>query len=132
MPQQEAQISTDEKNVMKTILLVEDDLDIGEVLVEIIKQETPYSALLVDDGFKAMNVVKEFQPHLLILDYQLPRMNGIELYDHLHAMEMLEHTPAIMMSALLPSRELAKRNIVGMSKPIDIDEFLQMIDDFLA
>ena len=69
---------------IKTILLVEDDVNIGEVLVQAITQETPYHAMLVPDGFEALKAVKKTMPDLLILDYHLPRMTGIELYDQLH------------------------------------------------
>ena len=117
---------------VKTILLVEDDANIGEVLVQAITQETPYMALLVADGFEALKTVNGIKPNLFILDYQLPRMNGIELYDHLHAIKTLEHTPALMMSARLPHKELEKRQIQGMNKPLDLDEFLQTIEELLA
>jgi DNA-binding response OmpR family regulator len=120
-----------EHSSVKTILLVEDDEHIGEVLAEAITQETPYLALLVTDGFEALKVVKGVKPNLFILDYQLPRMNGIELYDKLHAVEALERVPAIMMSARLPQQALRERDIIGMNKPLDLDEFLQTIEKLL-
>jgi DNA-binding response OmpR family regulator len=121
-----------EHSSVKTILLVEDDEYIGDVLVQAITQETPYLALLVSDGFEALHTIKGVKPNLFILDYQLPRMNGIELYDKLHMVKTLEHVPTIMMSARLPQQELHKRQIVGMNKPIDLDEFLQTIEELLA
>lgn len=117
---------------VKTVLLVEDDVNIGEVLVQAIMQETPHFAILAADGFEALNTVQNIRPNLFILDYHLPRMNGIELFDHLHAMETLEHVPAIMISARLPEKELARRNMQGMNKPIDLDEFLQRIEELLV
>ncbi len=116
----------------KMILLVEDDANIGEVLTQAINQETPYTALLVADGLEALQAVEEVEPSLFILDYQLPQMNGIDLYDKLHTIETLAHVPAIMISARLPQQELDKRQILGMHKPIDLDEFLQTIEDLLA
>lgn len=116
----------------KMILLVEDDANIGEVLTQAINQETPYTALLVPDGLEALQAIKEIKPSLFILDYQLPYMNGIDLYDKLHAIEALVHVPAIMMSARLPQQELDKRQMLGMNKPIDLDEFLQTIEELLA
>jgi DNA-binding response OmpR family regulator len=123
--------TTDEKHAVKTILIVEDDEYIGEVLVQAIIQETSYFAILVADGQAALHAVMEIKPSLFILDYQLPRMNGIELYDHLHAIPELKLTPAMMISARLPQQELEKRDILGMNKPLDLDEFLQAIDQLL-
>lgn len=116
---------------VKLVLLVEDDVDIGEVLLEIITQETPYQAVLKTDGQEALAAVQSQKPDLFILDYHLPHMTGIELYDKLHAIDELARVPALMISARLPLQELKKRNIVGMNKPIDLDDFLQTIDRFL-
>ncbi|HEY4389082.1 MAG TPA: response regulator [Ktedonobacteraceae bacterium] len=119
------------QNSEKLVLLVEDDVDIGEVLLEVITQETPYQALLKTDGQEALAAVQSQKPDLFILDYHLPRMTGIELYDRLHAIDELACVPALMISARLPLQELRKRNIVGMNKPIDLDDFLQAIERFL-
>ena len=118
--------------IVKTILLVEDDATIGEVLSLIISQETPYVGLLAYDGTEALDLIQDIEPNLFILDYQLPRMNGIELYDRLHAIEGLKHIPAIMISAQLPQREIDKRHIIGMNKPFDIEELLQTIEAHLV
>lgn len=125
------QKTPDEQTTVKTILIVEDDNNIGEVFVQAISQETTYLAVLVADGSSALETVKGIRPNLFILDYQLPRMNGIELYDRLHAMKELENIPAIMMSARLPRQELEKRALVGLNKPIDLDDFLQTIERLL-
>jgi DNA-binding response OmpR family regulator len=117
-----------EETHIKTILLVEDDTDIGEVLLQAIVQETPYLAILVADGLAALKAIQGVKPDLFILDYYLPQMNGIELYDKLHTIAGLEHVPAIMLSARLPEQELKKRNILGMHKPIELDEFFQAIE----
>jgi DNA-binding NtrC family response regulator len=117
---------------VKTVLIVEDDIHIGEVLVQAIVQETPFIAILAQSGDEALNLVKNIKPSLFILDYQLPRMNGIELYDILQTNADLAQLPAIMISAQLPVKELQKRNIKGMNKPLDLDDFLQTIEQFLA
>lgn len=116
---------------VKTILLVEDDANIGEVLMQAIAQETPFLAMLVSDGYEALKAAEGIKPNLLILDYQLPRMNGIELYDQLILKQELADIPTIMISARLPYKELQKRRIVGMNKPIDLDEFLQTIEELI-
>jgi len=123
--------SIQEKAAVRTMLIVEDDEYIGEVLVQAIIQETSYLAVLVPDGQAALHTAAEIKPSLFILDYQLPRMNGIELYDRLHAMPDLNMVPAMMISARLPQKELEKRDILGMHKPLDLDEFLQAIDSLL-
>ena len=116
----------------KTVLVVEDDTGIGNFLVQAISQETTHHALLVSDGFQALKAVASIKPSLFILDYQLPRMNGIELYDHLHATPGLEEIPAIVISARLPRQEIEKRKIMSMSKPLELDDFLNTIERLLG
>lgn len=132
MTQSSEQVDTEAHAQVKTILLVEDDIHIGEVLVQAILQETSFLAILVQSGDEALHTVQGIKPNLFILDYQLPRMNGIELYDELHTISSLKQVPVIMISAQLPVKELKKRNIIGMNKPLDLDEFLQTIERFLA
>ena len=115
----------------QTILVVEDDDGVGDFLVQAISQETPYQALRVADGFEALRIMEKIKPSLFILDYQLPQMNGIELYDRLHALKTFEHVPAIVISARLPRQEIEKRELIGMNKPLELDELLQTIEGLL-
>jgi len=128
----DAQSAVEKTAAIKTILVVEDDVGIGSFLTQAISQETRHQAMLVTDGFQALNAITSIKPSLFILDYQLPRMNGIELYDKLHATQGLEDVPAILISARLPKLDIEKRNIVGMSKPLELDEFLHTIEELLA
>src|SRR5947208_297748 len=126
------QPSEDKDTIVKTVLVVEDDTGIGNFLVQAISQETSHHALLVADGFQALKAVASIKPSLFILDYQLPRMNGIELYDKLHTTKGLEEIPAIVISARLPKHEIEKRRIIAMSKPLELDDFLNTIEKLLG
>ena len=129
---EDAQSAAEKTATVKTILVVEDDVGIGSFLTQAITQETRHQAMLVTDGFQALNAITNIRPNLFILDYQLPRMNGIELYDKLHATRGLEEVPAILISARLPKLDIEKRKIVGMNKPLELDEFLHTIEELLA
>ena len=114
---------------IKTILIVEDDPDIGEFLTIALSQETPYLTIVATNGFQALKMVKNLKPELFLLDYSLPRMNGLELYDHLHTTAGLEEVPAIFMSANLPHKELEHRQV---SKPFELEALLHLIEQLLA
>ena len=124
--------SSEASNNIKTILVVEDDEDIGSFIVEALLQETSHQALLVTTGFKALETVKTIKPNLFVLDYLLPRMNGIELYDRLHATQELQDIPAVMISANIPTSEARKRKITCLKKPFELDELLQTIEELIA
>lgn len=125
-------MSLQEQPSLKTILLVEDDVPIGEVLVQAITQETTHITVVAQSGEEALKLIKSIKPSLLILDYRLPGMTGLEVYDHIHSIEEFVGVPAMMISAQLPTSELKKRKITGMNKPLDLDEFLQTIERLLA
>jgi len=117
---------------VKTVLVVEDDEDIGALIVEALSQETPYQALLATDGLQALEMIRSFAPRLFLLDYRLPGMDGIELYDHLHATKGLESVPTLMISVNVPMLEMQKRSIIYMKKPFDLGELLQTISKLLT
>ena len=116
----------------KTVLIVEDDEDIGLFLVQCIVHETPFRALLVTNGSDALQEIRTTQPSLFLLDYHLPGMNGIELYDQLQGLELGKNIPVIMISATLPYHEVARRHMIGMKKPIDLDVLLQTIENHIV
>lgn len=113
----------------RTVLVVEDDRNVGSLLVSIIEEELFYRAILTDNGYKALEIVEETRPHLLILDYQLPGgMNGIQLYDRLHARPGLEEVPALVISANAPLDEIQQRQIHYLKKPFELNELLEVTE----
>jgi len=112
------------------ILVVEDDENIGMFVVQALTSETPYKAILVTDGFQALNVVDKMMPRLFITDYRLPYMNGIELYDRIRP--KIDDAPAIIMSAYMPEQEVQKRKLVSLNKPFELDELLNTVERLLA
>ena len=132
MYKKEEQSCQDKTIIDKTILVIEDDDSIGMLLVEALSQETPYKALLVTDAFQALKAVHQVKPCLVITDYHLPYINGIELYDRLHSTDDLVNTPAIIMSAYLPEEEIRKRHLISLSKPFELDELLDTVEKLLA
>jgi CheY-like chemotaxis protein len=113
----------------RTVLVVEDDRNVGSLLVSIIEEELFYHAILTDNGYKALEIVEETRPHLLILDYQLPGgMNGIQLYDRLHAQPGLEEIPALVISANAPIDEIQQRQIHYLKKPFELNELLEVTE----
>src|SRR5690349_14194102 len=106
----------------KVILIVEDDEGIGQFLVQAIAQYTPYHPTWVTDGFAALKLIHDLKPDLLIFDYQLPHMNGIQLYDQVRSIKGFEAIPTILMTAGggMPWSHIEKRQVVGIAKPLEL------------
>ena len=119
--------------LFSTILLVEDDEDVGEMLAEVFKQARPYLVLHTTDGAHALEAVRTIKPNVVLVDYQLPGIDGLELYDRLHAIEELEDVPALLMSANAPPpEELHKRAIGFIAKPFEIADLFTAVDALLS
>jgi CheY-like chemotaxis protein len=117
---------------VKTVLLVEDDIDIRDALTTLLHEATPYQAIPVADGFTALRVVRALIPDLVLLDYQLPGMDGLECLDHLRASKGMEHTPVILMSAALPQSVQARPNLTLLEKPFEMDALLDLIRQLVS
>ncbi len=115
-----------------TILIVEDDADIGLFLQQLIEEETPYNTVVIDNGLTALEKAPHIRPCLMLLDYRLPGINGLELYDRLSSKDDIQNVPAIMMSATLPIKELEQRGIYQLRKPMDVGGVLRMIAHAMA
>ena len=131
MPQGTEPLAREAQEATKTILVVEDDLAIASFLVAAIEQETPYRAIMATDSHAALDLVRHFIPNLLLLDYRLPGMNGIELYDHLKEVAPI---PAILMTASrqLPQEQIQQRQLITFRKPFELDVFLATIETLLT
>jgi CheY-like chemotaxis protein len=79
-----------------------------------------------------INKHKELRPDLVILDYHLPRMNGLEVYDRLHAIKELEHVPTILTTAGVLEHDIQERHLIGISKPVDLNKMLDIIEELLS
>lgn len=134
MSQDTIQLGGESQATTNTILLVEDDPNISAFLVEAIAQETPYRAIVASDSHAALQLVRHFTPCLFVLDYGLPGMNGIELYDRLHINLELTAIPAILITAnrSVPQQQIRQRQLVTFLKPLELDSFLATIETLLA
>jgi DNA-binding NtrC family response regulator len=124
-----------EKNT-KTIVVIEDDDGIAAFIVEAIRLETPYQIIRFADGYEAWNLMlyQNLLPDLLILDYNLPLMTGIKLYDHIHARKEFAYIPALVISAHLNvCKEAAKeRHLACLEKPFELNDLLDMIEKLIV
>lgn len=117
------------------ILVVEDDEATREVVQIVIESETPYQTLLISGGqetLQRIEEVKQARPGLFLLDFQLPFMNALDLYDQLHAIPELRNVPAIIMTAStisdMQQEAVAARYIDIFWKPFEVHDLLDCIE----
>jgi len=117
---------------VKSILVVEDNPALGNLLWEILQDETPCRIFLVSSGEAALNLLQMVKPQLFLLDYCLPGMNGLELVDQIRNIEGYNQTPILLMSAALPQGNIAKQYLRSLQKPFDLDRLLELVAELLV
>ena len=115
------------------ILLIEDEIKIAQFL-ELDLSDEGYQVGIAYDGITGLEAAKTTQPDLVILDWNLPGLNGLEVCRHMRSAG--NSTPIIFISAL-SSRE---NHIAGlkagandfMVKPFNTEELLAKITNWLT
>ncbi|HEY1074400.1 MAG TPA: response regulator [Patescibacteria group bacterium] len=83
---------------MPTILLVDDDTEMLRLYKMILEEK--FDVLTAESGEKALTVVKESHPDLVLLDIMMPAMNGIEVLEHIKADPETSATAVAMLTNL--------------------------------
>lgn len=109
---------------MKNILIIDDDLDIGNVLEKILKNEG-YSVSRAYSGTEAVFVLSQSRPDLILLDLMLPGLSGEEVLPYIKGI------PVIVMSAKVDVDNKVELLLGGavdyVTKPFHTKELLARI-----
>lgn len=118
----------------KIIVIVDDDHDIGDLLQQIILDQTAYKVVWIAESDLALQAASFLRPSLLLLDYMLPSMNGLFLYDRLQEIETFRGIPTVIISAgsTLPFEEMRSRGMHLLKKPFEIDDLLDLLAELLS
>jgi len=111
----------------KVILLVEDDLLLSEFLAGMIGMFVSYEVVSANNAFQALSLTKDVRPDLFLFDYQLPGINGLELYQQLHSQPTFAKIPVLFVSAVAPKEAFEKQHLPYIGKPFDMDDLLYKI-----
>jgi two-component system KDP operon response regulator KdpE len=116
----------------RVVIVVEDDVPIGELLAGVINDEDGYRAFHVSRPTEALHALEQVKPDLLVLDVGLPGMSGLELYDRLQKDVRLRDVPVMFETAV--SREYGvefrKRGIRKvLQKPFDLNELIANVKE---
>jgi CheY-like chemotaxis protein len=113
---------------MKRRVLVVDDDRVNLALLEIGLKNKDYEVLLAQNGEEALALVKSEKFDIIILDYQMPKMNG---YDFMKEIQVLPQgkVPVIMLTASESMKDVFfMEGVRGyMVKPVDLEQLDQKI-----
>ena len=114
-----------------SILVVEDDHAVAELMRTLLNQVAGWGATVVHDAAAAREVFRHVRIEVLVLDVNLPGISGLELLELLRRDPSWNEPPVILMSALADQPGI--REVVGggmakfIPKPFDVDQLIDEI-----
>jgi two-component system cell cycle response regulator DivK len=119
---------------MTQILVVEDNPMNMELAVDLL-ETYGYEITSAEDGFKALERVKETKFDLILLDMQLPGMDGPEVLERLKADPATSAVPVVALTAHAMSGDAKRFMEAGcagyISKPIDVHQFKPTVAQYI-
>ena len=114
------------------ILVIDDEAAIAELIGDFC-ESMGYSVKTVTDSRDALRMAKEFRPHLITLDLQMPEVDGFELLRRFKADPDTAGIPVIIVSVL--AREVERQGLLSaaqaiLSKPIDFRTLRERVDRY--
>ena len=116
------------------ILVVEDEADVANVIRTVLVEEG-YLVGLARDGAEGLQMARDWNPDLILLDVHLPKIDGGELLKHLRGHPPTANTPIVAMSAsenIRQHTEELRAADAALSKPFDVDALLTQVAFHLA
>ncbi|MFZ6658492.1 hybrid sensor histidine kinase/response regulator [Undibacterium sp. TJN19] len=126
-------ISSDEASQpvhIRTALVVDDSLSARRATAQIMR-DAGYEVRTAIDGLDAVALLDEALPDVILVDMEMPRMNGLELTSHVRARKLPKHIPIIMITSRSTQKHRQQGDAAGVDaylvKPFNDDALLQQI-----
>ncbi len=118
----------------KTIMVVDDSITIRKITERMLKRYG-IDVVLAKDGVDATNILQDSIPDLMLLDIEMPRMDGFEVASYVRNDERLKDIPIIMITSRTGAKHKEKAMEIGvdeyLGKPFQEDELVKDINKIL-
>jgi chemosensory pili system protein ChpA (sensor histidine kinase/response regulator) len=88
------------------------------------------------DGLEAISILDKWKPNILLVDMEMPRMNGLELTAHIRARAGMERVPVVMITSRSTEKHRQQAETAGvnvyLTKPFSDDELLRHVMELTA
>jgi chemosensory pili system protein ChpA (sensor histidine kinase/response regulator) len=116
-------------------MVVDDSLTVRRVTQRLLSREG-YKVLLAKDGVDALEQLQTVQPDVMLVDIEMPRMDGFDLTRNVRSDARTRHIPIIMITSRTASKhrnlamELGVNEYLG--KPYQDEELLRLLSGFVS
>jgi two-component system cell cycle response regulator DivK len=118
----------------RTILHVEDNFD-NRLLVRRLLNASGYKIVEAENAVGAMNALKSLRPDLILMDINMPDVDGYTLTSKIKSIPHLFGIPVIAITANVMKGDRERTLDAGcdgyIEKPIDVDRFIDQVEKFL-
>jgi DNA-binding response OmpR family regulator len=120
----------------KRVLVVDDDPQIVEMFRDLLGKDEAIEIRSAGTGYDAGLLTESFRPHLIILDYMLPDINGNIVCRRLREREEFKDTKIIFVSGVVDQKEIDMLRSAGaddfIRKPFDVVNLMSRVKNMLA
>jgi two-component system cell cycle response regulator DivK len=120
---------------MKTVLIVEDNEKNMKLARDILRAKG-YVTLEAVNGLDGVRLALEHKPDLVLMDIQLPDINGIEAFERIRANAETAKVPVIAFTASVTTGDRSRIGDAGfdgfLGKPINLKEFIETVRRMLG
>jgi len=117
-----------------TILIAEDNADSREVMATLLRLKG-FQVIAAENGVEALELALLRSPDLIVLDFELPGLNGLSVVQSLRAIPNFLKTPIVILSGHDPARYRQAALNAGcddyLVKPVDFDSFDQRFHELI-
>ena len=119
----------------KRVMVVDDDNQIVDLLLDVLSRDERFEVKTAATGYDAGMLTESFRPHLVLLDYMLPDINGNLVCERIKSNADLKDTKIIIVSGVVNQEEidaLTKSGSDGfVKKPFNIEKLIQRMAELL-
>jgi len=118
-----------------TVMIVDDSITVRKVTERLLRRHK-FEVITAKDGLDALTVLFEQIPDIMLLDVEMPRMDGYELATAIRNDERLKHIPIIMITSRTGDKHRDRALEIGvnkyMGKPYQETDLLESIQSLLS
>lgn len=112
------------------ILVVDDSVSVRQVVARLLESQG-WKSKTAKDGIEALERIRESIPDLIVLDIEMPRMNGYEFLNAMYAQSRYKNVPVVMLTSRATSKHREKAMSLGAKgfvvKPYKDEEFVEIV-----
>jgi chemosensory pili system protein ChpA (sensor histidine kinase/response regulator) len=116
------------------VMVVDDSLTVRRVTQRLLER-SGYEVLLAKDGVDALRQLQDVRPDVMLIDIEMPRMDGFDLTRHVRATELTRSIPIVMITSRTADKHRRMAMELGVNaylgKPYQDDELLALIRSYL-